>query len=275
MAIYAVGDLQGCLDPLERLLERVQFDPGNDRLWLVGDLVNRGPQSLECLRRVRDLGNAAVTVLGNHDLHLLATAAGVRPPRARDTLRSVLESPDAPDLLEWLARQPLVHHDAELGWTMVHAGIPPEWDLRTALREAEAVALALREPLSRLPFLRQMYGDEPSQWDPGLVGIERLRFAVNAFTRMRFLHRDGRLDFVEKRPPEEVGPRLFPWFAAPERAMRNQRIVFGHWSALGARQGKDWLSLDSGCVWGRKLTLVRLEAEGHAQTQFWRVNCKH
>ena len=273
MATYAVGDLQGCLTPLDHLLERVAFDPAIDRLWLVGDLVNRGPQSLECLRRIRDLGSAAVTVLGNHDLHLLATAAGIRQPRPRDTLSPILESPDGPELLEWLAGQPLLHHDPELGWTMVHAGIPPQWDLQTAIREAAAVSLALREPFSRQPFLRQMYGDEPAQWNPRLNGIERLRFAVNALTRMRFLHSDGRLDFSDKRPPEEAGTHLQPWFAAPDRAMQGQRIVFGHWSALGVRQGKDWLSLDSGCVWGRKLTMVRLEAEVNDNPQFWRANC--
>lgn len=281
MAIFAVGDLQGCLDPLLRLLDKVAFDPAQDRLWLVGDLVNRGPQSLECLREVRRLGDAAITVLGNHDLHLLATAAGVRPQRPKDTLSPILQSHDAEELLDWLARRPLLHHDARIGWTLVHAGIPPEWTLETAREEAAAVHLTLYDPVTRIPLLRQMYADEPDSWSPQLKGVERLRYAINALTRMRFLTRDGRLEFMEKRPPEAVGSSLRPWFEAPKRKMRGHKIVFGHWSALGLRNGPDWLSLDSGCVWGRKLTMVRLEPapdlSSHPiklkQKNVWKVSC--
>jgi len=274
MAVYAVGDLQGCLAPLERLLERVRFDPVLDQLWLVGDLVNRGPDSGPCLRRVRDLGAAAVTVLGNHDLHLLATAAGLRPPRPRDTLAQVLRSPDAEELLEWLACQPLIHHDESVGWTLVHAGIPPQWDLEQACTEARAVEQALRVPASRREFLAQMYGNTPDRWSDRLKGADRLRYTVNALTRMRFIRNDGGLDLEESGPPGSVPTRLKPWFDVPGRAMAGRPIVFGHWSALGFRKGPDWLSLDSGCVWGRDLTLVRLDPANPDDQTVWQQPCR-
>lgn len=273
MAVYAIGDLQGCIAPFERLLERVRFDPSRDRLWLVGDLVNRGPHSGPCLRRVCDLGDAATTVLGNHDLHLLATAAGVRPPRSRDTLIEVLGRPDAAELLEWLAAQPLVHHDPAIGWTLVHAGIPPEWDLDTTLREARRVEIVLQQPSARKTFLGFMYGNTPDRWSEELEGVERLRYSVNALTRMRFIRREGGLDLEESGPPDLAPSRLTPWFQVPERRMRGQPIVFGHWSTLGYRRGADWLSLDSGCVWGRKLTMVRLDTHSPDDPTAWQEPC--
>jgi bis(5'-nucleosyl)-tetraphosphatase (symmetrical) len=273
MAVYAVGDLQGCLTPFERLLERVRFDPSRDRLWLVGDLVNRGSQSGSCLRLVHDLGEAAITVLGNHDLHLLATAAGVRPLRPKDTLKQVLDRPDAGELLDWLAARPLIHHDGGLGWTLVHAGIPPAWNLHTARQEASAVEQALRDPGRRKSFLREMYGDSPAQWRDTLQGMDRLRYTVNALTRMRFIRGDGGLDLEESGPPEETSARLTPWFSVPDRLMAGQPIAFGHWSAFGYRRGPDWLSLDSGCVWGRMLTMVRLDTHSSDQMIAWQEAC--
>jgi len=274
MAVYAVGDLQGCLAPLQRLLERARFDPARDRLWLVGDLVNRGPDSGNCLRYVHDLGSAAVTVLGNHDLHLLATGAGLRQPRPKDTLAEVLQRPDAEELLEWLAARPLVHHDAALGWTLVHAGIPPQWDLERACTEARAVEQVLQDPQRRNEFLARMYGNSPERWDDTLKGVDRLRYTVNALTRMRFIRKDGGLDLEESGPPGSVPSRLSPWFEVRKRRMGGQAIVFGHWSALGYRRGTDWLSLDSGCVWGRDLTLVRLDPATPDQRTLWQQPCR-
>ena len=273
MAVYAIGDLQGCLAPFERLLDQVHFDPTQDRLWLVGDLVNRGPDSVGCLQRVRDLGQAAITVLGNHDLHLLATAAGVRSPRPRDTLLPVLEHPAAADLIEWLAQQPLLHTEPELGWTLVHAGIPPQWTLAQAQHEAAAVSQVLRDPRTRQDFIEQMYGNEPAQWHERLAGTARLRYTVNAFTRMRYLRRDGSLDLEESGPPQTAPRHLTPWFAYRKRATQGRPIVFGHWSTLGFRQGPDWMSLDSGCVWGKQMTLVRLDPTKPDEPSHWQTRC--
>ncbi len=273
MTVYAVGDLQGCLSPLERLLERVRFDPGQDTLWLVGDLVNRGPDSGPCLRYVRDLGTAAITVLGNHDLHLLATAAGLRQPRPRDTLAQVLRRPDSDELLDWLAARPLMHHDEALGWTMVHAGIPPDWDLDQARIEARAIEQVLRSPASRNAFLEQMYGNLPNRWSAELEGVERLRYAVNALTRMRFIREDGSLELDESGPPDSVSGGLKPWFDVSNRRTRGNPILFGHWSALGLKLGPDWLSLDTGCVWGRQLTLVRLAPSDPSDVMIWQESC--
>jgi len=274
MAVYAIGDLQGCLAPFERLLERVRFDPSHDRLWLVGDLVNRGPDSAACLRLVRDLGTTAITVLGNHDLHLLATAAGIRPLRTKDTLKQVLDQPDAGEMLDWLASRPLIHHDTELGWTLVHAGVPPAWNLVTAQREARAVEQVLQDGSRRKAFLKEMYGDTPARWSDSLQGTDRLRYTVNALTRMRFIRRDGGLDLQESGPPSGAPSRLTPWFKIPGRLMSGKPIAFGHWSALGYSRGRDWLSLDSGCVWGRKLTMVRLDDATPEQMRAWQKNCR-
>lgn len=259
MAVYAIGDLQGCLDPLRRLLDRVAFDPGRDRLWFTGDLVNRGPASLETLRFVHSLGELAVTVLGNHDLHLLVTAwANSRAKKKRDTLEDILAAPDRDELLEWLRRRPLLHHDPEVDFTMVHAGLPPQWDLgeaRAAAAELEAVLGGDRF----VDFLRQMYGDRPALWDPALTGMDRLRFIVNAFTRMRYLRPDGSLEFDHKGPADRTGAELVPWFRFPGRRSAGLRIVFGHWSTLGEVAHDGAFSLDTGCVWGGRLTALRLD----------------
>ncbi|MBK1692643.1 symmetrical bis(5'-nucleosyl)-tetraphosphatase [Ectothiorhodospira mobilis] len=258
MALYAVGDLQGCLDPLKQLLDRVRFDPAEDRLWLVGDLVNRGPQSLDCLRFVRDLGTAATCVLGNHDLHLLAVHAGLHRVRRKDTLAPVLQAADREELMDWLRRRPILHHDPESGWTLVHAGLPPQWDLATARACAQEFHTVMQGPQA-VDLLRRMYGDEPDRWDPGLQGWPRLRFITNAFTRLRYCTRDGRMDMEHKSAPAQAPPHLIPWYAHPERATRGARIVFGHWSTLGCHRGDGVLSLDTGCVWGAHMTLARLD----------------
>ncbi len=259
MAIYAVGDLQGCLDPFRRLLDRLAFDPAEDRLWLVGDIVNRGPQSLESLRFVRELGEAAVTVLGNHDLNLLAVAFGNRRPRKKDTLDPILEAPDRDPLLDWLRSRPLLHHDPALGFAMVHAGLAPEWDLAQARAMAREVEAALAGPDFRT-LLVQMYGDRPDRWDPELEGIERLRFAINCFTRLRYLSRDGALRLETKAAPGQQPADELPWFEAPGRRSADTRIVFGHWSTLGALEKNNAFATDTGCVWGGRLTALRLDA---------------
>lgn len=258
MAVYAIGDLQGCYDPFQRLLERIAFDPTTDRLWLVGDLVNRGPDNLGCLRTVRDLGDAAITVLGNHDLNLLAVAAGHRRLRAKDTLQDVLNAPDRHELLDWLRRLPLLHHDAHLGFTMVHAGLPLPWDLSQAQVCAQELETILRSN-DYENFLAQMFGDQPARWQNDLEGIERLRFITNAFTRMRFCYPDGSLDFAAKGPPGSQPPALEPWFALPERRSQDLRLVFGHWASLGFYRVPGIYALESGCVWGQCMTAIRLD----------------
>jgi len=258
MTLYAIGDIQGCARPFDALLAAIDFDPARDRLWLVGDLVNRGPDSLAALRRVIELGDAATTVLGNHDLHLLAAAAGIRRPSPRDTLRPVLEAPDRDALLDWLRRRPLLYHDEAAGRVLVHAGIPPRWTVADAKRAAREVETELAGPGWR-DALAEMYGDEPSRWSPGLAKSERLRYTINALTRMRFCTRDGRLDLEHNGPPGSQPPHLVPWFDVPDRAARDVHIVCGHWSALGLLLRPDVTALDTGCVWGRALTAVPLD----------------
>lgn len=260
MPVYAIGDLQGCLDPLKRLLDRVRFDPATDRLWFTGDIVNRGPASLETLRFVRNLGAAAITVLGNHDMHLLATAwADNRPSKKRDTLTDILEAPDCHELLEWLRRRPLLHHDAQLSFTMVHAGLPPQWDLDDARHAAAELERVLRSDRF-IDFLHHMYGDRPDRWDPELRGIARLRFIINALTRLRYLRPDGSMEFDNKGPTGRSGSTLVPWFQFPGRKSAGSRIVFGHWSTLGDLEHDGVFGIDTGCVWGGRLTALQLDA---------------
>ncbi len=260
MASYVIGDVQGCHDQLLDLLEHIAFDPDQDRLRFAGDLVNRGPRSLDVLRFVRGLGSAAESVLGNHDLHLLAAAHGMRGPTKGDTLEEILLAPDRDDLLEWLRQRPMMHEDSPTDLVLVHAGLPPAWDLDTAracARELEAVLASDRLP----EFLAHMYGNEPRRWSPELTGWKRLRYITNAFTRLRYCDARGRLDFSDKRAPGQQDPRLVPWFAAPQRRNRDVAIVFGHWATLCMAQPLDpgWgvLHVDSGCVWGGSLTALR------------------
>jgi bis(5'-nucleosyl)-tetraphosphatase (symmetrical) len=261
MAVYAIGDVQGCYDPLQRLLDLLHFDPVVDTLWLVGDLINRGPHSVEVLRLVQGLGERAAVVLGNHDLTLLAVAAGQVKPKRKDTFHSILDAPDGAELLDWLRRRPLLHHDPALGFTMVHAGLPPQWDLELARRGAQEVEAALRGPNGE-DFLGRMFGGEPRRWRDDLTGYDRLRFIVNALTRMRFCTADGTLSFAEKGPPGSQEPGLLPWFAVPRRRNADLHIVFGHWAALGYYRAPGIYALDSGCVWGNRLTAIRLDAPG-------------
>ena len=256
MATYAIGDLQGCYEPLLRLLDYISFDRGRDRLWFVGDLVNRGPQSLEVLRFVRGLGDAAVVVLGNHDLHLIMQSEGHGRANREDTLGPVLAAPDRMALLDWLRRRPLFHVEGE--FAMVHAGLLPAWGVRKAAALGREVETALAGPDYR-DFLAHMWGSQPAAWEDDLAGWDRLRVVVNAMTRMRFCHADGSMDFRTKGPPEKAPRGSYPWFAAPGRARRDHTLVCGHWSALGFRAQPGLLALDSGCLWGGSLTAVRLD----------------
>lgn len=258
MAIYAIGDIQGCYDPLQRLLEDLRFDPAQDTLWFAGDLINRGPNSLKVLRLVHSLGGSAIAVLGNHDLTLLAVAEDTKPLRQKDTFQSVLEAPDRDLFLEWLRQRPILHHDAELGFTMVHAGLAPQWDLNQALSCAAEVESTLRGPHYRT-FLAHIYGSEPRLWRDDLQGTERLRFIVNCMTRMRFCSQEGTLCFDQKGPPGSQPEGLWPWFKVPGRRNTDLNIVFGHWSSLGFYRERGIYALDSGCVWGNKLTALRLD----------------
>ncbi len=258
MAIYAIGDLQGCYDPFRRLLDKIRFDPTNDRLWLTGDLVNRGPKSLKTLRYVKSLGNAAISVLGNHDLHLLALGHDVRYSDTHfDSLRKVLAAKDAEELLDWLRRRPLAHYDERIETMMVHAGLPPQWSVKKALRRAAEVESLLQS--NRYQWvLKHMYGSRPTRWDGSLKGAGRIRFIINALTRMRMIYRDGRVNLTHKGPPDKARKNLIPWFEAEAPRWAGTRIVFGHWSALGLIVSDDLISLDTGCVWGRQLTAVKL-----------------
>ncbi len=254
---YAIGDIQGCAEELRALVGRIGFSPDRDQLWLVGDLVNRGPRSLEALRYVRSLGDNAVVVLGNHDLHLLALALGGREAAKRgDTLDEVLAAPDRDELLEWLIHRPLAHFDR--GDLLVHAGLVPQWSVARALALAREVESALRRDARA--FLRQMYGDQPDRWSEDLTGMERLRFVVNVLTRLRVCAADGRVDLKMKGPPGKARPDFRPWFELPGRASRDARIIFGHWSALGYVSAHGVIGLDTGCVWGGALTALCLDA---------------
>lgn len=261
MAVYAIGDVQGCFAALQRLLAKLNFNPRADRAWFTGDLVNRGPQSLEVLRFVAGLGERAVTVLGNHDLHLLALASGHAAPKARDTLAPILAAPDCDPLLDWLRRRPLLHVDTALGYAMVHAGLVPQWDLGQAQAHAAEVETVLRGP-DPTRLYAHMYGDAPNQWAAQLRGYERLRFIVNVCTRLRYCDADGRIDLSHKGAPGSQPQPWLPWFRVPARRTRDARIVFGHWSALGLYRDDGVLGLDTGCVWGGALTGVRLDASG-------------
>lgn len=258
MPVYAIGDVQGCYDELLQLVEELRFDPARDRLWFTGDLVNRGTQSLEVLRFVRSLGERATVVLGNHDLHLLAVGAGVSHLRPKDSFMDVLEAYDRNSLLSWLQQRPLLHHDARLGYTLIHAGLPPQWDLAAA-RACAAEAERLLRGADAVGFFRQMYGDRPQQWRGDLVGTERLRFIVNCFTRLRYCDAEGRLALQYKGAPGTQDAGVMPWFQVPGRKSADMKILFGHWSTLGRHQGDGVYSLDSGCIWGGALTALRLD----------------
>jgi bis(5'-nucleosyl)-tetraphosphatase (symmetrical) len=262
MAVYAIGDIQGCYDPLARLLDELSFEPAADKLWLTGDLVNRGPDSLKTLRLVKSLGDAAITVLGNHDLHLLALAADVILAGDRfASLDEVLAAPDRDELIDWLRHRPLAHYDESLNTLLVHAGTHPDWSVQKTLSLAAEVENALRKKNKSRSLLRKMYGNNPRQWSDDLSGKKRLRFIINCLTRMRMLTRKRRMNFAHTGPPYRARRDLLPWFRFAPRAAAKTRLVFGHWSALGLIVLPDLVSLDTGCVWGAQLTAVRLDTD--------------
>lgn len=261
MALYLIGDVQGCDAALNDLLAKLAFSPSRDRLIVLGDLVNRGPASLAVLRRLVALGDAAEAVLGNHDLHLLAVAHGVRKASPQDTVADILEARDRQLLLMWLQWRPLAL--LERGALMVHAGVLPQWTVTQAMVLAAEVQAVLRDASSAADFLRDMYGNQPDRWSDELHGIDRLRVIVNALTRLRFCSADGRMEFATKAGVATAAPPGYlPWFDVPARATAGQLMAFGHWSTLGWLQRDDLLSLDSGCVWGGELTAVVLEPDG-------------
>lgn len=258
MATWAIGDIQGCLDELVELLGAINFNAAKDRLWLVGDLVNRGPQSLETLRFVRDLGDSAITVLGNHDFHLLAVADGVGRQHRKDTLQPVLDAPDCQELLEWLRFRPLAHYDPQLNFLMVHAGVAPSWTLEAVLRYAREVEATLRGTDPRA-FYQAMYSDQGSCWSEELTGMQRLRVITDYLARVRFCLADGTYSVTDKGPPGSQPAGYIPWFELPDRVTADQQIIFGHWSSLGVVDQDNVFAMDSGCLWGRRLTAFCLD----------------
>lgn len=260
MSRWAIGDLQGCLASFQKLLEQLSFDARRDQLWLTGDLVNRGPDSLGVLRLVRQLGDSAVTVLGNHDLHLLALGFGHGKIKPRDTLDEVLGASDWPQLRDWLLQQPLLHTEGKN--LLVHAGIPPGWDLQTAHSQAQRTAATMRANPDA--FFASMYGNRPNSWDEAKSGLDRQRYTVNALTRMRYCNADGRLDFAQKGDIAATDQRLLPWFQHPARQLEpGIRVLFGHWSTLEPLRwpAHKVVGLDSGCVWGGRLTALNLDSD--------------
>lgn len=268
MATYAIGDIQGCFASLETLLFKLEFNKEHDTLWFAGDLVNRGPDSLSTLRFVKSLGDSAITVLGNHDLHLLAIAADHRQTRDK-SLKKILKADDGPELLHWLRKQPLIHYDADLDFTIAHAGIYPKWSLSQAMKYADELHTVLKGD-NYLDFIHNMYGNKPDKWKKKLVDWDRLRFICNAFTRMRFCSEDGKLDFKKNGTPKVEASELIPWFDVPDRKMKSQRILFGHWSTLGLLKRNDVFALDTGCVWGGQLTALRIDGE---EPQYISIDC--
>ncbi len=274
MAVYAIGDIQGCVLPFEELLEKLDFDPNKDKLWLTGDLVNRGPDSLQTLRLVKSLSEnpskSVVTVLGNHDLHFLAVAERIRRNRSGDTLKQFRKAPDLEELIAWLRQRPLVHCDKKLKVILVHAGIYPGWNRKRLIQYAREVEHKIQGK-KYLEFLKKMYGRQPVRWNDQLKGWNRIRFITNTLTRMRYGDAKGNLNFTQKGPPGSQPKKLMPWYEHPDMKCKKWRIVFGHWSALGYTQNNNIISLDSGCVWGGKLTAVRLDSNFIAP--IWQLDC--
>jgi bis(5'-nucleosyl)-tetraphosphatase (symmetrical) len=265
MATYAIGDLQGCFFSFKDLLKKIQFNPAHDRLWFVGDLINRGPGSLDVMRWMFEHQSSVVTVLGNHDLHTLVVAEGFVSAHRSDTIQSLLDAPDATELLGWLRQQPLVHF--EHGYLMVHAGLLPDWTVDQAMALGAEVKLALQAPNYR-EFLKHMYGNDPKCWDDGLTGWDRLRVITNAMTRLRICSTKGEMEFKFKGELENIPNGYQPWFDLTQRASVNTPIVFGHWSALGLQHKNNVYSLDTGCLWGGQLSAMRLE-----DRQIFQVPC--
>ena len=256
MAVFAIGDVQGCFPALQQLLDQIHFDLSRDRLWFVGDLVNRGPQSAAVLRFVKGLGSAAVTVLGNHDLHLLAVAEGCARPRRQDTLQDILHAPDRDELLDWLRQQRLIYQQS--AFVLVHAGLLPQWTVAQAVALGQEVEQVLRGA-ERQAFLHHLYQQTASRWSDGLTGMARLATTARVLTHLRVCSADGAMDFSYKGPPGQAPQGLIPWFQIPDRRHAEATIVCGHWAAMGLQVLPNLLALDGGCVWGRKLVAIRLE----------------
>ena len=266
---YLIGDIQGCCDALQRLLKKIDFSPSRDHLYALGDLVNRGPNSLLTLQTLQSFQGSATCLLGNHDLHLLAAAHGVRNLRRGDTVQDILSAPDRQAHLDWLRHQKLAIY--EQGWLMVHAGVPPQWTLDTTLAVAAEVHTQLQSP-GYTDFLNVMYGNEPLLWNDALIGPDRWRFAVNALTRIRFVTFNGSLELKAKKPPDaDPNSTLSPWFDAPNRQTQSTPIAFGHWSTLGLINRENLMALDTGCVWGGQLTAVRLNG---ANREVIQIECE-
>lgn len=267
MAIYVVGDLQGCLDCLKSLLDKLAFDPQADHLWCAGDLVNRGPSSLATLRFCKDLGSNFRTVLGNHDLSLLAIASGAKAPSRKDTIQNILTAPDRDELLAWLRQQPLMLRTGD--YSVVHAGIPPQWSVDDAQRYANELEATLADDASAREFFTTMFGNEPACWHDNLQGQDRLRAITNYFTRMRYCDDKGRLDFDNKLAPDQAPTGFLPWFAHENRKAAGDKIIFGHWASLEGNAGyPNLFPLDTGCVWGGRLRAMSLADESYTH-----VNC--
>ncbi len=270
MTVYAIGDVQGCFDELQELVHCIKYNPKKDQLWFVGDLVNRGPKSLEILRWVKSLGDAAVTVLGNHDLHLLAAHAGAKEIRTTSSLYSVLQAEDIDTLVEWLRRQPLIRYNKQLQFAMVHAGLAPQWSLEDAIRYSKEVETVLRSKKYK-DFLYNMYGDKPNQWDGRLRGWNRLRTITNFMTRVRYCNNRGVMSFTEKGPPGTQSTRMKPWYQIKSRKSQDTTVVFGHWSTLGYINEHNIIATDTGCLWGGALTAVQIEK---AELITYQIECK-
>lgn len=272
MAIYAIGDVQGCYDELKALLTQITFKSDCDQLWFCGDLVNRGPSSLATLRFIHALGDNAITVLGNHDLHLLATAFDHRKPGKKDTLDEVLQADDHDDILDWLRSRKLVHHDSERDITLVHAGLHPDWNIDKAVRLASEMEQLLRSD-NHINFYKHMYGDKPYNWRDDLSGWSRYRFITNIFTRLRYCDAQGKPALDAKGPPGSQPAGLFPWYEVPGRRTQKNRIIFGHWSTLphaGLSSINHTYAIDSGCLWGGYLTAMRIDIEPF---EYFRLDC--
>ena len=270
MAIYAIGDVQGCFDELTALIKKIAFNPKEDKLWFAGDLVNRGPKSIETLRWVKSLGNNAITVLGNHDLHLLAAYAGTREVKETSSLYHVIKAHDIKELIDWIRQQPIMHYDPNLNIAMVHAGLLPCWDIKKAITHANEVETALCSNHYQ-DFLNNMYGDQPNYWDKNLKGWDRLRVITNSFTRLRYCSLDGIMELNEKGPLGSQKPGLKPWFEVKSRNSLDTKIIFGHWSTLGSYKGNNVIAIDTGCIWGGCLTAIRLDNKHSTKYQ---IDCE-
>ena len=258
MATYAIGDVQGCFDELTALVKKISFSQQKDYLWFVGDLVNRGPKSLETLRWVKSLGKRAISVLGNHDLHLLAAYVGVKQVNSSSSLKPVLEAEDVDELIDWLRYRPLMHYDRKQNIALIHGGLLPKWKIKKALNRAREVEDILRSNRYK-DFLKNMYGNEPDHWDKTLTGWDRLRVITNTFTRLRYCNDIGIMNFNDKGEPGTQAPGMKPWFEIDSRKSRDTTIIFGHWSTLGHYTGNNVIAIDTGCLWGGSLTAVRID----------------